>query len=290
MKILITGSAGFVGKVLVPHLQKLGHTIIGIDLQADNNADLAIQQDLRTIDPTTIPSVELCIHLASSVGGFLYNCTQTSIVDYELELLKNIKNIFSAQNCNRIIYTSSINVFEKAKHYPHGPLQQQNYNSPYGQAKYLGEAFIQNHFKEFLILRPTNIFGKSQLCKHHEKTGYSHVIPELLKKIDQNTELEILGDGSQIRNFIHVSDVCKFIELHLHQPKQGWYNLRSNIHISILQLAHELLQYRKVHRPIHFRPEFLKYEANVLPCFAVDELSQSGWQAQINSIQEGLEF
>lgn len=286
MKILITGSAGFVGRSLVLHLQKAGHFIFGLDLEQDHLSNKSIQADLEKI--SHIPfDFDLCIHLASCCGGILHNHTTDTIENYEIELLKSVKNLCSQKNCNRIIYTSSSCVFERTENVAHGPLQESNQFSFYGKAKKLGEDFIQSHFDEFVIVRPTNIFGASQIC-HDRPYGHSQVIPELLKKIDQGTVLEVFGDGSQIRNFIHVSDVCLFIEKVLENPKQAWFNIRSDIHITIETLAKELIKFRKKDISIQYKPEFMKLEPNPLPCYNIDELQQLDWSPKIKDIITGL--
>ncbi len=290
MNILLTGSAGFVGRSLIPFLKRQNHTVIGIDLREDYYSDLAFQHDLREEIPFELPPFDLCVHLASNVGGILHNHLHAGLEDYELQLLKNVHRLCQQHSCRRMIYTSSVSVFEQSGVFDHGPLEIFNQITPYARAKTEGERFVQAEFEEFVILRPTNIFGKEQNTLTDLQVGQYHVIPELLKKLGQSLQLEILGDGSQIRNFIHVSDVCRFIQRVLSAPAKGWYNLRSEIQISIQELAQQLMEQRGVTKEIVYQPEFLKYEPHPIHLFKMDEVLELGWKAEVDSLQAGLQF
>jgi len=289
MKILVTGSAGFVGSSLIPLLQQLGHEVIGMDFQKDSLSSFAFQNDLRQVSSEELPESSLCIHLASWVGGILHNHTEQGQEAYEIELLKKIRGWNQEGKFKRLIYLSSINVFENARGYESGALKCKNQTSPYARAKSQGEGFIEEYFENFAIIRPTNLFGKAQGVLGHQ-AGVSHVIPDLLRKIDQQEELEVWGDGKQVRNFLHVSDLCRFIILLLDQAIPACFNLRSEIQINIAELAQTLLHFRKTERKIKFLPEFLKYEMQKISLFDIEDSLKLGWRAKVTTIEQGLQF
>lgn len=288
--ILVTGSAGFLGRNLVPFLKENGHKVIGIDLKPEPSSHEFYQQDLLNGLFDDMPKIDVCIHLASRVGGFLHNNLKEDLPDYEFALLESVKRICDKKNCERLIYTSSINVFENGGDYNHEPIQNFDQKTPYAIGKARGEDFVKNHFKEFVILRPTNIFGKTQIISDHFEVGSSHVIPELLRKIKTSSVVEILGDGNQVRNFIHVSDVCRFIHLILTKPNSGWFNLRSEIQVTIKNLALELVSFLNEKRDFIFRPEFLKFEPKPICLFDIKKLTQMGWKPCVSEIKSGLLF
>ena len=183
MNILVTGSAGFLGREVVGLLQRVGHRVIGIDLQNEAYSEIFYHHDLRTKLERPIEPFDLCIHLASEVGGFLFNATQSSLLENELCILDGVTDLCAIGGCRRIIYTSSINVFEVSGGFEHASLKEQNQRTPYAIAKARTEAEIEKRFDEFVIIRPTNLFGSHQV-KHIGPVGISHVIPDLLSSTD----------------------------------------------------------------------------------------------------------
>ena len=293
MRILVTGSVGFLGQSVVRELRTQGHFIIGVDRREESclgksSSDIFLCADLLVPSVFALDSFDLCIHLASEVGGFLYNATTNELEERESTILSNVASWCRSVSCKRIIYVSTINVFEFTSEYVHAPVPQGVQRTPYARAKALGENLVQDLFEEFVIVRPTNIFGAGQL-RRHERIGESHVIPDLLHKmsLDKKT-LEVLGNGEQRRNFIHVNDVVHFIVKVLSCPKKGWYNLRSDITLRIADVARELVRQVQGGHQIVFVPEYMKYEPEPVRDFDLAPLSELGWRPQVSSLTEGL--
>ena len=294
MKILVTGSVGFLGQAVVRELRAQGHFVIGVDRREESppgmvSSDLFLCTDLLSPSAYTHGSFDLCIHLASEVGGFLFNATTTDLEERESAMISTVASWCHSVSCKRILYLSTINVFEFTTEYVHAPVQQGVQRTPYARAKALGEHLVQELFEEFVIVRPTNIFGAGQF-RNHDRIGESHVIPDLLHKmsLDRNT-LEVLGSGEQRRNFIHVDDVVHFVMKILQCPKKGWYNLRSNITLRIADVARELVQHVQGGHRIVFVPEYMKYEPEPVKDFDLAPVSELGWRPQVNSLSEGLQ-
>jgi nucleoside-diphosphate-sugar epimerase len=167
-----------------------------------------------------------------------------------------------------------------------GPVLQ-NQQTPYARAKAQAEHTIATLFDRFTIIRPTNYFGADQ-PRRLKSVGESHVIPDLLHKIHSEPALEILGDGSQIRNFIHVSDVSNFIQAALQTDAPRYVNLRSNLFLSIRELAIQLLEWSKKEKELKFAPQFLKYEPQPIKDFSLETAQSLGWTPKIQSLFEGL--
>jgi len=287
MNILVTGSSGFVGDELVAILQRAGHFIIGIDIQPGGKADKLIQHDLKIKFNQSYFKFDACIHLASEVGGIMFNINQKNIDD-ENQLINNtVLELCKFADCETLIFFSSINVFESNNSYHHGPLEKIDQVSPYALSKAKSEVFFKDHFKNYTVIRPTNLFGKSQ-ARIHEGYGESHVIPDLLKKIDMEEKIEVFGDGSQVRNFIHVNDIVKFVVNALDFKGVSYLNLRSNTTISIRQLIESLIDFRKSDKEVFFNAEYMKYELFKIQEFDLSKPISLGWQWEICDMAEGL--
>lgn len=293
MNILVTGSSGFLGTQVVRLLKQNSYTVIAIDkvLNQEDESDIFFRLDLRNEDSLSsanIPYFDLCIHLASEVGGFLFNALEESLEQNELDILDGVIFLCKKINCNRIIYTSSINVFEVNGLYTHSSLEEFDQRTPYARAKYKAEKLIEAQFKEFIIIRPTNLFGASHQ-KVSDSPGISHVIPELIAKIKKSTDyLDVLGDGEQSRNFLHVSDAANFIMKVMISPVSGFFNVRSEITLTINQLANILLKFVGKELPIRYQKEYLSFEPARIHRFDIKPLSKLNWKPFISSIPEGL--
>ncbi len=287
MRILVTGSAGFVWRELVKKLQNSGHFVIWIDINPENQSDIFIQHDLTTPLNQKI-DFNLCIHLASSVWGILFNTEKADIIRYNNIINKYTLAILQKNSCDRMIFFSSINVFEWKNEFPHEKLAWLDQKSAYALSKAMSEMFFISWISNLTIIRPTNIFGQSQM-KSHSKFGESHVIPDLLTKIEQaKNEIEVFGDGTQIRNFLHVDDINEFLIKILDLHGQYFFNLRSEILVSINELAFELIKFTGKNLSIKFLPEFMKYEQMRIQNFDIKSIQQFGFVSNINMLSEGL--
>jgi UDP-glucose 4-epimerase len=287
MDILVTGSAGFVGGELVPLLQDLGHYVIGVDLEPDSKSDKFYQIDLKNKRKLPDLKFDICIHLASEVGGIIFNNRKTGIEDVNQLINSNVLETCKSALCETLIFFSSINVFESNNSFHHGPLRGIDQVSPYALSKAKSESFFKNEFKNYIVIRPTNLFGASQ-ARLHENYGESHVIPDLLKKIDTEKIVEVFGDGSQVRNFIHISDISKFVVKILNLKGHSYLNLRTNNSISIRQLISSLILYRDSNKKLFFNAEYMKYEIFKIEEFDLSTPTSLGWEWSINEIIEGL--
>lgn len=289
MNVLVTGSAGFLGSVLVPLLQQQRMTVIGVDLNHENHSDTFYQVDLRVKEELPNIAFDICIHLASAVGGFLFNAQEASLVNNEVQIFLGVQHLCQTASCGRILFTSSINVFEIDGDCYESSLRTVELATPYARAKATVEQLIEGSFQEYIIVRPTNLFGAQQK-RRSENIGESHVIPDLLHKIEHATNdvIEVLGSGEQIRNFLHVEDAARGLLYLMQAPKRGWFNMRSNLYLSIGELAKQLISLSGKSLEVHFNTEFQKFEPAPLKPFFSSGLSTLGWSPQIESLTQGL--
>lgn len=289
MTILITGGSGFVGRELIKRIKHSNQfsksTIINIDKVKSNLVDVTeYNKDITEMDIFRFDSkIDACVHLASAVGGIIYN-QDNSTIDYNNKINENLVRLLRKNQVKKLIFMSSINVCEN---FTFDSIDIPESNEPvteYAKSKYKGEKLFQKYFSNLDIIRPTNIYGRSQL-KLFTGYGESHAIPDLIHKIKNSTEfIEVWGTGEQIRNFIHVTDVCDFIieRLCVKNERPKFYNIRSDIFLTINQLTEHLMTFCNKNLIIRNNPYYNKYEKIFIKKFSNNN------SPKINDFMQGL--
>ncbi|MCP5106058.1 MAG: SDR family oxidoreductase [bacterium] len=219
MKYLVTGGAGFIGSNIVKELLKRGESVRVLDNFSTGKREnlyrfanhpqfQLIEGDLRSfhIARSAVKGVDFVLHQGAlpSVPRSIHDPITTNDVNIlgTLNILEAAKEF----NVKRVIYASSSSIYgnsevlPKTEDMPAAPL------SPYAISKYTGERYCQVYYElyglETVCLRYFNVFGPNQ----NPDSQYSAVIPKFIKLIAQRKQPIIYGDGSQTRDFTHVSN------------------------------------------------------------------------------------
>ena len=285
--VIVTGAAGFIGGYLCDYLAQRGVKILGIDKRDAKTGYAFLRHDLTAPLAERIEA-RACVHLASAVGGILYNSSdQADIERYNAAVNAGVTDICRRGGCAQLVFFSSINVFESDPVFTHAPVRTPPALTPYAKSKAQAERAFAQEFANFVALRPTNVFGRDQ-ARTHERVGESHVIPDLMKKIRENDVVQVLGDGTQLRNFVHVLDIATFTEKVLAYSGQAYFNLRSDLTITIAALAAQLARFLQRDVAFQFEPSYMRLETFRIRNFDLAPASSMGWAPEIHSIAEGL--
>lgn len=187
MKILITGSSGFVGNHLTKLLSKK-HQIVKYDLKNGQNV-----LDENCLNKKLI-GVDVVIHLAAFISATeSWDKPDEYINNNALGTLSVVRNSIKS-HVKKIVLFSSAAV--KAK-----PL------TPYAVSKITAEHICSLYKNDIniVIVRPENIYGPGQ------KEAYGYVIHNFIKAIAKGENVKIYGDGKQTRDFIYIDDVVKTV-------------------------------------------------------------------------------
>lgn len=155
----------------------------------------------------------------------------------------------------------------------------------HGAGKVAQEAFLrvfQSQGRNVVILRPSNAYGPGQ----PKRPGFGF-IRTVLERLWRDEVIEILGDGSTLRDFIHVSDVasaCTF--LIEHGPPSGIFNVGSGIGIRLIEIIQLAKRITGLTPRISWRPSRgTDVRAIVLD---ISRLGALGWQPEIG-LEAGIE-
>ncbi|MEU7932515.1 NAD-dependent epimerase/dehydratase family protein [Micromonospora echinofusca] len=278
-KVLVTGSAGFIGGYLVSELLDRGHEVVGVDdfskygpvtHSYDQHPRFRfVEGDARDADLLT-ELLDGCDHLvagAAMIGGISY------FHAYAYDLLATNERIMAA-TCDaairahrdgrlaKVTYLSSSMVFESTEHWPSREGDERRIPPPlssYGFQKlaveYYARAAWEQYQLPYTIVRPFNCvgvgegraLGQAEVLSGNVKLAMSHVVPDLVQKIVKGQDpLHILGEGNQVRHYTYGGDLARGIATAIEHPaaRNEDFNLSTAESTTVLELA-ELI-WRKI--------------------------------------------
>jgi UDP-glucose 4-epimerase len=209
-KVLVTGGCGFIGTELCNQLTGNYEVTVADDLSKPGSS-VKEGYEFHKIDLTDKKQTDklfkegkfdICLNLAARVGGVGYlDKHPAKILSENNQIYSSTFEAAAKYGLERMVFISSSMVLEESSG---------KENSIYGLSKFIGEkycnAFKKEHNLDFSICRPFNIYGKNDLPG--KEVGYSHVIPDLVKKsLEAQETINILGDGKQTRCFTYLPDL-----------------------------------------------------------------------------------
>lgn len=264
VKVVVTGGAGFIGSNLVDRLIERGFEVHVIDnLSAGKKENLNTGATLHIADIRDLSKMKEIIagasyvfHLAAlpRVQFSIENPIDTHDVNVNgtLNLL-----IASAQaHVKKFVYTSSSSVYGDQPIMPLLETMTPDPKSPYGLHKLTGELYCKVWSSVYglptVCLRYFNVYGKRQ----SDEGAYALVIAKFLKQKREGTPMTITGDGSQTRDFTHVSDVVAANILAMESDKVGLgeaINIGAGNNASVNEVA-KIIGGETVNTPVRLEP------------------------------------
>ena len=288
MKILITGSAGFIGLALRTFLETQNISVVPFDIKDEPKYD--------------IRDIEMLKQKVKDVNGIIHLAAVSRVITAQQEPLKCVStNIGGSSNVLEsarimknetpwVIFGSSREVFGEPKNFP---VTEETPRIPiniYGLSKITGERLCETYSKYYglkiRILRFSNVY--TGINDHLDR-----VIPKFILQALNDENLYINGTGEERFDFTYISDVINGIygcvkEIEKNQAQLNDFNLSIGTPVSLKALAELIIQKTKSNSRIMFN-ESRDYDVNhfyASPKKAEEEL---GFTPKI-SIEQGIEF
>ena len=263
---MVTGGAGFIGRHLVAKLLDDGHEITIFDnFSSSYKNDITyllesgvslVTGDILDYDLLlkSISSHDFVIHLAAQTSVSESIANPKTTVDIIVNGTVNVLKSCVKTNVKSLISTSTAAVYGSSPT-PISETSQPNPISSYGASKLVTEYNLQAFSRFFglncISLRLFNVYGNGQ-------SSEAVVIRKFLKNISKDLPLEIFGDGTQTRDFVHISDVIQafYCAIKNIEAKRGEvYNIGSGKSASINELASLLISSKGKDLQIIHKPE-----------------------------------
>jgi GDP-L-fucose synthase len=244
-KIYIAGHRGMVGSAIVRKLQNLGYT--QIITRTSKELDLRNQSAVADFFEKEKP--EFVFVASAKVGGIQANNTFRAEFLYDnLMIQNNMIHQAWVHGVNKLLFLGSSCIYPKLapqplkeEHLLTGLLEPTN--EPYAIAKIAGikmcEAYRDQYGCNFISAMPTNLYGPND----NYDLNNSHVLPALIRKfheakIEGKKEVVVWGDGSPLREFMHVDDLADaLVHLMLNYNERLFINAGTGEEITIKDLA-----------------------------------------------------
>lgn len=251
--VLVTGGAGFIGSHIVDRLVAQGLDVGVLDnMSTGSRSNLTLSSNLRVhsgdvSDPAFVKRIvgdyEVVIHAAALVGTG--SSTGKSLELYSSNVTGTVNLLEAAvdSNVQRFIYASSAAVYGETSILPITEDTVPHPQSPYAFSKLEGEKYCQlfgaTYGLETVCLRFFNVYGSRQ-----RPGPYSGVISSFIGRLSKRGPPVIFGDGTQTRDFVHVTDVVEANLLAIaHDPSpDGVFNICTGKPTSINELALRLCE------------------------------------------------
>jgi UDP-glucose 4-epimerase len=248
MNCLVTGGAGFIGSNLVDKLLELGHNVIVIDNEHSdaheqfywNEKSQNYKLDIRDYKNTRnlYDNVDYVFHIAAEARIQPAILNPIEAVSINSVGTATVLQCSREANVKKLIYSSTSSAYGENT-IPNVETQPDNCLNPYSVSKVSGEKLCSMYTQLFgldtIIFRYFNVYGERQPTKGQ----YAPVIGLFLKQHKENSALTVVGDGSQRRDFTHVSDVVQ-ANILASEIKNGFgevYNIGYGNNYSILEIA-----------------------------------------------------
>ncbi len=238
-RAVVTGASGFIGQALVRHLRATGWHVVGVDRRPFPDgavpfvaADVAQPGSLdRLLDDQTV-----VFHLAASAD------VAKSVAQPRADFDNTFRGVFEVleaarQARSRVIFPSTASIFDASNTLPLPERAFPRPSSPYAAGKLGGEAYCHAYHRcyglDVRIARLFSVYGVGM---------YRFAVHDIVRKIQRNPhEVTILGDGTQVRDYLFIDDAVRGLALIATAGAAGEeYNLASGVPVTLMDLTRRI--------------------------------------------------
>ena len=225
MKVLVTGTDGYIGSLLAPVLAKRGHEVIGLDtgfyrdgwLSDEASASATtLRKDIRQVGTQDVRGCDAVVHLAELSNDPLgeHNPEVTYEVNYRGSA--HLAAVCKAAGISRFVYSSSCSVYGAGSDSLRTEESETCPQTAYAECKILVEQALLSMAGDGFsptILRNATAFGPSPRMR------FDIVLNNLAAWAWTTGEIKMTSDGTPWRPLVHVLDICEAVACALEAPR-----------------------------------------------------------------------
>jgi UDP-glucose 4-epimerase len=287
-RILVTGGSGFIGRHVVAELAAEGAQVRVIDLQPhpDPAVDVVIGDiaDPGAIETALEGGFDSIVHLAAVTSVL------RSVEHPEMTYRTNVAGTAALLEAGRQAGVTSL-AFASTNAVT-GPMEGSRITetarlrplTPYGSTKAAGEMLMSAYTAAYGLrcacARLTNVYGPGMQAK-------DSIVARLMRAVRLGTTFEVYGDGNQVRDYVHVSDVVQALRLGLvNEDWAGPMMIGAGISMSV----HEVIDAVRTVSGSELAVRYGPAKAGEMPAVVVDprRAHAAGWSPRFPQLADGL--
>lgn len=229
-RVLVTGGAGFIGSNLANHLAEENDVVVvddGYLGTAENLSEKVEFQEKSVLEDDLPTDVDCVFHLAALSSYAMHEDDPTKGARVNVEGFVNVVEQAREDGCDTVVYASTSSIYGNQTE-PSPEDMDVEVNTGYEASKLAREHYAEyfaNHYDMSMAgMRFFSVYQGYDGAEGH-KGEYANVIAQFADDIANGEAPVIYGDGTQTRDFTHVNDIVRGLELAADQELTGIYNL-----------------------------------------------------------------
>lgn len=295
MKALVTGGLGFIGSHLAERLLADGHSVVILDMPNVSCRNILhllvglVDKDISKCCVAELADLMIkneidCVFHLAGIADVVPSINKP--IDYfHTNVIGTINVLEAARQAGvrKFVYASSSSVYGNSVHIPTHEWTPIRPQYPYAETKYQGERWVSHYNDVYglltISLRLFNVYGP----RSRTTGAYGAVFGTFLAQKINGKPFTVVGDGTQLRDFVFVTDVCDaFIRAAESKVSGEVFNVGTGRPETILRLA-ELLGGEIVHLPK--RPG----EPDITCAYIFHIHQKLGWEPKV-SFEDGVKI
>ncbi len=235
MKVLVTGTEGYLGSLLPPLLIERGHEVIGVDTgyyktgwlyNGTNITAKTLNKDIRHIELEDLQGVDAIVHMAELSNDPTGQLAPNITYDINHKGSLRLANLAKKAGVRRFVYMSSCSVYGVATEGDVTEESPVNPQTAYAECKTLVERDVKpladDNFSP-TFMRNATAFGASPRMR------FDIVLNNLAGLAWTTKQIKMTSDGTPWRPLVHALDICKAIVCTLEAPRDIVHNQIFNV-------------------------------------------------------------